>query len=88
MSGKGEGSSQKGSKSSRAKLSEEQALHIFKMKGKKSRYELADEFDVAEFRRNAADIAWETEVWIADNPDHMIHFNGGRFLGPHKKMEK
>ncbi len=37
----------------------------------------------AEFRKNAADIAWETEVWIADNPDHMIHFNGGRFLGPH-----
>jgi hypothetical protein len=39
--------------------------------------------DRAEFRRNAADIAWETEVWIADNPDHMIHFNGDRFLGPH-----
>ncbi|MEJ5034375.1 BsuBI/PstI family type II restriction endonuclease [Acinetobacter sp. MYb177] len=37
----------------------------------------------AEFRKNAADIAWETEVWIADNPDHMIHFNGDRFLGPH-----
>lgn len=41
--------------------------------------------DRAEFRKNAADIAWETEVWIADNPDHMIHFNGDRFLGPHKK---
>ncbi|MDO6476395.1 BsuBI/PstI family type II restriction endonuclease [Alteromonas sp. 1_MG-2023] len=39
--------------------------------------------DRTEFRRNAADIAWETEVWIADNPDHMIHFNGDRFLGPH-----
>lgn len=39
--------------------------------------------DQAEFRKNAADIAWETEVWIADNPDHMIHFNGDRFLGPH-----
>ncbi|MCZ0665156.1 BsuBI/PstI family type II restriction endonuclease [Acinetobacter baumannii] len=38
----------------------------------------------AEFRKNAADIAWETEVWIADNPDHMIHFNGDRFLGPHE----
>ena len=38
-----------------------------------------------EFRKNAADIAWETEVWIADNPDHMIHFNGDRFLGPHTK---
>lgn len=37
----------------------------------------------AEFRRYAADIAWETEVWISENPDHMIHFNGDRFLGPH-----
>ena len=43
--------------------------------------------DRAEFRKNAADIAWETEVWIADNPDHMIHFNGDRFLGPHGKDE-
>lgn len=41
--------------------------------------------DRAEFRKNAADIAWETEVWIADNPGHLIHFNGDRFLGPHKK---
>ena len=30
------------------------------------------------------DIAWETEVWIADNPDHMVHFNGDKFLGPYK----
>lgn len=30
-----------------------------------------------------ADIAWETEVWVADAPDHMIHFNGERFLGPY-----
>jgi adenine-specific DNA-methyltransferase len=29
-------------------------------------------------------IAWETEVWIADAPDHMIHFNGVRFLGPYE----
>lgn len=41
--------------------------------------------NTAQFRKNAADIAWETEVWIADNPDHMIHFNGDRFLGPHEK---
>ncbi len=38
-----------------------------------------------EFRKNSADIAWETEVWIADNPDHIIHFNGDRFLGPHER---
>ena len=28
-------------------------------------------------------IAWESEVWIAEDPDHMIHFNGERFLGPY-----
>jgi hypothetical protein len=27
-------------------------------------------------------IAWETEVWIADAPDHMIHMNGDKFIGP------
>ncbi|NJR31563.1 MAG: N-6 DNA methylase [Chamaesiphon sp. CSU_1_12] len=31
-----------------------------------------------------ADISWETEVWTADAPTHMIHFNGDRFLGPHE----
>jgi adenine-specific DNA-methyltransferase len=28
-------------------------------------------------------ISWETEVWIADGPDHMMHFDGERFLGPY-----
>lgn len=28
-------------------------------------------------------IAWETEVWIANAPTHMVHFNGPRFLGPY-----
>ena len=32
------------------------------------------------FRKFSDDIAWESEVWIADNPDHMIHFNGYKFL--------
>ena len=36
------------------------------------------------YRRFAKDIAWETEVWIADAPEHMIHFNGDKFLGPYK----
>lgn len=27
-------------------------------------------------------LVWETEVWIAEMPDHMIHLNGDRFLGP------
>lgn len=30
-----------------------------------------------------AEIAWETEVWCADAPTHLIHFNGSRFLGPY-----
>ena len=30
-----------------------------------------------------SEIAWETEVWTADSPSHLIHFNGERFLGPH-----
>lgn len=30
-----------------------------------------------------SDLAWETEVWIADAPTHMIHLNGDRFMGPH-----
>ena len=38
----------------------------------------------AKFRQFMVDIAWETEVWIADNPDHMVHFNGDKFLGPYK----
>ena len=37
-----------------------------------------------EFRKWVAEIAWETEVWIADSPDHMIHFNGYKFLEMHK----
>lgn len=39
--------------------------------------------DYKTFGRFAGDIAWETEVWIADHPTHMIHFNGERFLGPY-----
>jgi hypothetical protein len=33
--------------------------------------------------RYLSDIAWETEVWCADAPSHLIHFNGERFLGPY-----
>lgn len=39
--------------------------------------------DRATFRKFAPEIAWETEVWIADAPDHLIHFNGDKFLGPY-----
>ena len=33
--------------------------------------------------RYLGDIAWETEVWVADAPSHLIHFDGVRFLGPY-----
>ncbi len=33
--------------------------------------------------RYLPDIAWESEVWVADAPSHLIHFNGTRFLGPY-----
>lgn len=33
--------------------------------------------------RYLPDIAWETEVWVADSPSHLIHFDGERFLGPY-----
>lgn len=32
------------------------------------------------------EIAWETEVWTADTPSHLIHFNGIRFLGPYPAL--
>lgn len=39
----------------------------------------------AEMRQYLKDIAWETEVWCADSPTHMVHFNGSRFLGPYEE---
>ncbi len=39
--------------------------------------------DRAAMVRYLADISWETEVWVADAPSHLIHFNGERFLGPY-----
>ncbi|MFZ1320982.1 MAG: BsuBI/PstI family type II restriction endonuclease [Ignavibacteria bacterium] len=38
----------------------------------------------AEFRKHLTDIAWETEVWIAEEPSHLIHFNGDKFIGPYQ----
>ncbi|MBN8869663.1 MAG: hypothetical protein J0H66_07265 [Solirubrobacterales bacterium] len=35
------------------------------------------------FRQYVPEISWETEVWIASEPDHLIHFDGKRFLGPY-----
>ena len=40
--------------------------------------------DFKTFKKFSDSLAWETEVWIADMPDHMIHLNGDKFLGPYK----
>ena len=38
--------------------------------------------DFKTYKRFSETLAWETEVWIAEMPEHMIHLNGDRFLGP------
>lgn len=38
--------------------------------------------DFSTFRNFLTGIAWETEVWVAEIPDHLIHFDGERFLSP------
>ena len=38
--------------------------------------------DFKTFKKFSESLAWETEAWIADMPDHMIHLNGDKFLGP------
>ena len=40
--------------------------------------------DFKTFKQFSESLAWATEVWIADMPDHMIHLNGDKFLGPRK----
>ena len=38
--------------------------------------------DFKTYKKFAEDLAWETEVWIAEMPEHMIHLNGDKFMGP------
>jgi hypothetical protein len=38
--------------------------------------------DFKTYKKFANSLAWDTEVWIAEKPDHMIHLNGDRFIGP------
>ncbi len=39
--------------------------------------------DRQSFGRFHSQISWETEVWWASEPDHILHYNGERFLGPY-----
>lgn len=36
--------------------------------------------DLKQFKKHIDNIAWETEVWIENKADHMIHFNGPKFM--------
>lgn len=36
--------------------------------------------DFSEFKKHMSSISWDTEIWIMEHPDHMIHFNGDKFL--------
>lgn len=38
--------------------------------------------DFKTYKKFSEDLAWETEVWIAEMPEHMIHLNGDKFIGP------
>lgn len=38
--------------------------------------------DFSTYKKFSEQLAWETEVWISDMPDHMIHLNGDKFMGP------
>lgn len=38
--------------------------------------------DFKTYKRFASNLAWDTEVWLAELPEHMIHLNGDKFMGP------
>lgn len=38
--------------------------------------------DFKEYLRHARNVAWETEIWVGEAPDHLIHYNGDKFMGP------
>ncbi|MBQ9717384.1 MAG: restriction endonuclease [Clostridia bacterium] len=42
--------------------------------------------DFKTFKKFSETLAWETEIWNANLPDHMIHLNGDKFLGPRDKV--
>ena len=44
--------------------------------------------DYKTFHKFAHEIAWETEAWIAEKPDHLIHYNGHKFLGPYSTKSR
>lgn len=67
-------------------MSAERVLDIKKMteKVKSGKIFVSAFLSFDKYKRFASQLAWETEVWIVEFPDHMIHLNGNKFLGPHK----
>lgn len=56
--------------------------HLFK--GSKSGLVFVTAFETRKTMQSfVSQISWESEVWIAEAPDHLVHFNGERFLGPY-----
>lgn len=55
-------------------------LELVLKKCKAKRIYISAFLDFREFKRHIENIAWDTEVWIAENPNHMIHFNGPKFF--------
>ena len=43
--------------------------------------------DFREFWKHMKVMAWEKEIGLSDAPDHMIHYNDDRFLGPRRERE-
>lgn len=41
-----------------------------------------------DFKKDITKLAWDTEVWLAEVPDHMIHFNGPKFLAQSPEDDK
>ncbi|WP_407927180.1 BsuBI/PstI family type II restriction endonuclease [Butyricicoccus intestinisimiae] len=50
------------------------------------RFNPTGKISIDSIKQFSESLAWETEVWIADMPDHMIHLNGDKFLGPRKSV--
>ena len=56
--------------------------HLFK--GSKAGLVFVTAFETRKTMQSfVSQISWESEVWIGESPDHLIHFNGERFLGPY-----
>ncbi len=39
------------------------------------------------YSRAGNSFAWDTHVWLAEVPEHMMHYNGMKFLGPHHRRK-